>query len=331
MVGSLTAPAAQKVFDFDRLNLTEAGFRSSVAGEGKAGDWKIVPDREHMVLGQFSQQRLDNHFSLLIYDTELFDDFVLNTRFKIVAGQDEQMAGIAFRIHDEKNFYYIRASAPGAEGHPVGREIAFFRVINGQLVGRVTAAASIQTNVWNDLRIECKADEIRAALNGQELLMVIIREQKFGAGKIGFWTKSDSIALFDRTTITYEPKEMLAQKLIKEALERYPRVRQLKIFANRDGKPELSVIAGSNPADIGHPGKEVEKDVIARNAIYYGVESDSVLVTFPLHDANGEAVAAVKVVMKAFPGQTEKNAIHRALPIVKQMETRVRKAADLWN
>src|SRR6185503_5769933 len=280
MAGALTASAAEKIFDFNQLNLTEAGFRCTLAGEGKAGDWKIIADpitatipapgkapqsTEHRVLAQLSQQHLDNHFPLLIYDKELFDDFVLHTRFKILAGKDEQMAGIAFRIRDEKNFYYIRASAPGAEGHPAGRELAFFRVMNGQLVGRITAAAAIQTNVWNDLRIECKADEIRAALNGQELLMVIIREHRFGAGKLGFWTKSDSVALFDRTTITYEPKEMLAQKLIKEALDRYPRVKQLKIFANRDGAPELAVIAGSNPADIGHPGQAVEKDVIARN------------------------------------------------------------------
>ena len=40
-------------------------------------------------------------------------------------------------------------------------------------------------------------------------------------------------------------------------------------------------------------------------------------------------VGAVKVKMKSFPGQTEKNAIARALPIVQQMEARVKKASDL--
>jgi hypothetical protein len=33
--------------------------------------------------------------------------------------------------------------------------------------------------------------------------------------------------------------------------------------------------------------------------------------------------------MKPFPGQTERNAIARALPIIKEMETRVRSLKDL--
>src|SRR6185436_9293974 len=294
----LTASAAEKVFEFNRFKLNEPpdGFRNTVTGPGKPGDWKIVGDRvlstfpaipgkgpeytEQSVLGQFSQERIDDRFPLLIYDEEVFDDFVLQTRFKIIGGQDEQMAGIAFRIKNEKNYYYIRGSA-------LGGTFAFFRVMNGQLASPVTTKVAIQTNVWHDLLINCKGNEIRASLNGQELLLVYVRDQPLVDGKLGFWTKSDSLALFDRTRITYTPKEMLAQKLINEALDTYPRVRQLKIFASRDGQPGPCVIAGNNPAEIGHPAQEVEKNVIASSAIYYGKEKDSVLVTLPFHDANG--------------------------------------------
>jgi hypothetical protein len=41
-------------------------------------------------------------------------------------------------------------------------------------------------------------------------------------------------------------------------------------------------------------------------------------------------VAAVKVIMKSFLGQTENNAAARAVPIVKSMEGRIQKAADLF-
>jgi len=37
----------------------------------------------------------------------------------------------------------------------------------------------------------------------------------------------------------------------------------------------------------------------------------------------------VRVMLKPFPGQTEKNAIARALPIVKQIESRIQSAQDL--
>jgi len=48
-----------------------------------------------------------------------------------------------------------------------------------------------------------------------------------------------------------------------------------------------------------------------------------------LHDRNGEAVAAVRIVLQPFPGQTEQAALARATPIVKEMERRVRSAKDL--
>jgi hypothetical protein len=69
--------------------------------------------------------------------------------------------------------------------------------------------------------------------------------------------------------------------------------------------------------------------VIARSAVGYEKAGENVVVTLPLHDANGDIVAAVKVIMKSFPGQTEKNAIARAVPVIKQMESRVKTAMDL--
>jgi len=328
------------VFDFSQFRLHEQpeGFRSTLTGHGKPGDWQVVLDRapsafpslpnkapemvEQSVLGQVSRERIDDRFPVLIYEGEIFDDFVLHTRIKLVAGQDEQMAGIAFRIQDEKNYYYIRASG-------IGDTFGFFRVMNGELGSPVSSKYTLETNVWYDLSIDCKGNEIHAAINGKELLLVVVRDAPWLMGKLGFWTKSDSVSYFGQTRITYTPRQTLAQKLINDTLKRYPRLQNLKIFAALQGKSDPCVIAGTNPKEIGRPAQAVEKDVIARSAIYYGKENDSVLVTFPLHDANGDTVGAVKVTMKSFPGQTEKNAIARALPIVQQMETRVKKASDL--
>jgi hypothetical protein len=49
----------------------------------------------------------------------------------------------------------------------------------------------------------------------------------------------------------------------------------------------------------------------------------------PLRDKNGDAMAAVRVVMKSFPGQTEENAIVRATPIVKEIQARANALDDL--
>ena len=50
-------------------------------------------------------------FPLLVFDGESFNDFTLTTRFKLVRGGLEQMAGIAFRLQDEKNFYVYKKAA----------------------------------------------------------------------------------------------------------------------------------------------------------------------------------------------------------------------------
>ena len=70
-------------------------------------------------------------------------------------------------------------------------------------------------------------------------------------------------------------------------------------------------------------------DVIANRRVYYGKDNGTVAITMPLRDCNGEPAAAVRLVLKSFPGQTEKNAIARATPIVKSLEPRIQRAADL--
>jgi hypothetical protein len=202
-------------------------------------------------------------------------------------------------------------------------------MINGELSSPVSSKFDFQTNTWYDLVIDCKGNEIHASINGKELLLVVVRDAPLSNGKVGFWTKSDSVSYFGQTKITYSPRQILAQKLVRETLTKYPRLRGINIFAAPEGKPEARLIASTNPAEIGRLAQSIEKDVIARSSIYYGKEDDSVLVTFPLHDVNGDTVAAIKLMMKSFPGQTEKNALARALPIVKEIETRIQRGADL--
>jgi DNA-binding IclR family transcriptional regulator len=80
---------------------------------------------------------------------------------------------------------------------------------------------------------------------------------------------------------------------------------------------------------VGRAGGKVEPDVIAQGTTYYGKEKDSVSVVMPLRDRNGDPVAAVRVIMKPFAGQTEQSAYSRALPIVREMQGRVASLQDL--
>jgi DNA-binding IclR family transcriptional regulator len=52
-------------------------------------------------------------------------------------------------------------------------------------------------------------------------------------------------------------------------------------------------------------------------------------VVQPLRDHNGEPIAAVRVVLRPYPGQTQQAVLQRALPIVREMQARVRTLPQL--
>ena len=331
--------AAERHFDFSgaRLNEPLPGFRSTVSGEGKPGDWKVVEDESrpsiavpdatpsvairHQALAQLSREATGEHFPLLIFEDQSFDDFTLTTQFKTVSGSVEQMAGVAFRIQDEKNYYIARASA-------LGNNFRFYKFVNGGHTDPIGPTMEIRSNFWHELTIECVGNRIRCFLDGKQA-MPDITDTTFTEGKVGFWTKSDSVSYFGDTKIVYRPKEPVAALLVRKMLERYPRLLGLRVYGTTEQKRDLHVIASDNNQDLGRPASEVEKDVVARGVVYCGRGKKETLLTLPLHDRNGETIAAVRVVLRPYPGQTEQAALARATPIVKEMERRVHSATDL--
>lgn len=333
------ASAAEKSFDFSGTPAGQApkGWRSIVTGLGKPGEWQVLFDEVPSmmrtltseasnssrvpVLAQVSKDPTDEHFPLLVYDQESFGDFTFVVRVKNVSGQKEQMAGVAFRIQDEKNYYVVRASS-------LGNTFRFYKYVNGERGQPIGNEIAIPSGVWHEITVECKGNLIRCLLNGKEV-MPPLTDYTFNVGKIGFWTKSDSVSYFSDARISYTPRESLAKVLIKEMVDRYPRLEGLKMYAVVTNSSMPVVVASDKAADLGLSGTKVEKEVIEKNQIYYGKTRATVLVTFPLHDRNGDVVAALRVVMKPFAGQTEKNAIARAMPIVEKMEYRIRSKQEL--
>jgi hypothetical protein len=332
----LSGAAAERYLDFSgaRLNEPPPGFRSTVTGDGRPGEWKIVEDAaqpaltnvnssvtvRQQVLAQLSRDPTDEHFPLLIFDGETFGDFTLTTRFKTVSGSVEQMAGIAFRIQDEKNYYVLRASS-------LGKSFRFYEIVEGVRRTPIGPEIEIPGGVWHELAVDCKGNQIRCSLDRKELFSV--NNNTFTEGKVGFWTKSDSVSYFGDTKILYTPRETLAVILVRQTLEKYPRLLGLKMYGTTSARKELHVVASHDATELGHPAGKIEQDVVARDVVYCGRERKETLVTLPLHDRNGDAIAAVRVIMQPFPGQTEQTALARARPIVKAMEQRVRSAKDL--
>ena len=333
------AIGAERKFDFSETREGEIpkGFRSAAAGDTNRGDWKVILDdvapllppispgsrgnTKQAVLAQLSTAKTDEHFPLLIYDDDNFGDFTLTTKFKTVRGETEQMAGIAFRLEDEKNFYVLRASS-------LGNNFRFYKVVNGERGPLFGPEVQIPAGTWHELSIECKGSEIKCSLDGKQIIPTLT-DTSFSSGKFAFWTKSDSVSYFTDTKIVYTPREPLAQVIVRDTVKDYPRLLGLTIYVPGKDPKAPRLIASKDSTDVGKLGTKIEEDVIKNGTVYYGKEKGTVLITMPLRDRNGEPIAATRLTMKALPGQTEQSALARAQPIVKQMQARIASLQDL--
>jgi hypothetical protein len=333
------AAGAERTFEFGGVSegQTPLGFRSTVSGKGKPGEWKVVLDdvaplfppfnpqaprtAKQAVLAQLSQDRTDDHYPLLVCDDMVFGDFTLTTRFKLVSGRSEQMAGLAFRIQDEKNYYYVRASG-------LGGTFYFFKFVNGDLIGPIGSRVAMTNGVWHELSVECHGSQVTCSLDGKPIIPGMLQDN-FAKGKIGFWTKSDSVSYFGNTRITYTPLEDPAQGLVRETVSKYSKLLGLEVFVLGSDSKSTRLVASVDPREIGCAGGKGELEVITQGQVYYGKERTSVSVTLPLRDRNGDLIAAVKVIMRTFPGQTEQNAVARATPIIRHIQARIQSVKDL--
>lgn len=313
-------------------------FVSARAGSGRPGDWKIVTDEmpsafkpvfpssaptmNHIpVLAQLDTDPDDSRFPMLVYDKESFKDFTITTRFKILSGVAEQMAGVVFRYQNESNFYVVRVSA-------LGHNVRFYKVVNGQFVDpSPPVVANIDPGSWHTMTVQCQGKLINCWLDGK-MALPVKSSITMVSGKVGFWTMADSLTHFGDTTITYNPEVPMAQLLVQHVMDEQPRILQLRIYTlDKSGTPH--VIASNASAELGKTGTDAEKGAINKGSIFFGRGRGTVAVTMPLTDRNGDPVAAVRVELKSFLGETRDTALTRARMIVSRMQSQVLSSQDL--
>ena len=334
-IGFFTHPLAAE-WRLDLLNQPVGhlpkGFRPALTGTGAPPEWKILLDRStslfqpltpgasalwEPVIGQLSTDPTDERFPLLIYTNQIFRDFQAEVQFKLVSGRREQMAGLAFRLQDPQNYYVVRASR-------LGKTFRFYKVQNGRRTPPIGPTdVELQTNRWYTLRVECEGNRIRLLLNGKQLIPDLT-DYSYRQGYLALWTKSDSVVYFKNLHVSYTPIIPPIQDAVRHVLKRHPRLLDLQVFAPKTkGGTNLVVVAAKNAQDLGKPGGKVEWNVIHRNIPYAGKGKHRMIVTLPLHDRNGDPIAAVRLVTRTFFGQTTQNAVIRALPIVKEIEKEI--------
>jgi len=336
LLGSPFAPAAELFLDFSTLKTgpPPPEFRISLTGAGTLPDWHVlqvaaaptlpalIPESpspvSETVLAQVSEDPADERFPLLIYEKESFSDFTATLKFRTVGGRTERMAGLAFRLVDEKNYYVVRASS-------IGNSFRFYKFVEGVRSAPIGPEIRIPSGEWHTLEVSCRGNEIRCRLNDQDTIPPL-NDTSFLKGKLALWTKSDSVSHFGSLRVAYEALKTLPQRLVDGALQKYPRLLGITVFAEDGGRVEA--LASSDTSEVGKSATEEEIRTLRKGTILAGNSKQSSSAVFAIRDRNGDPMFAVRLKMRTFAGQTDNNVAARARPIIEHLETLVG-AADV--
>ena len=121
-------------------------------------------------------------------DTSVADGWV-EVRFKPLVGKQDQAGGIVWRFKDGDNYYVARANA-------LEDNVSLYYTKGGTRHTIKYVNAPVPSNAWHTLRVEFEGTKIRVSLDGRRYIEEDDR-QIAGSGKVGVWTKADSVTVFD--------------------------------------------------------------------------------------------------------------------------------------
>ena len=328
---ALSASGATLQFNFGdyEYNTTPTNFQSLLAGGGTPPVWKIIsaempssfspltgntPGLNHVkVLAQTSGDMADEHFPMFVYPGDTFRNFKFSTKFKIVSGITEQMAGLVFRFQNVSNFYVARVSA-------AGHNVRFYKVVNGIRSDPIGPTLDIPVGEWHKFGVQCEGNQITIFLD-DKMVMPALGDSTFTEGKIGFWTKSDSISYFSDGQIDYTPRILPAQQMVDSVMAKESRLVGLRIYTlDATLTNTTRIIASNEKSEIGQTGGDSELGAIRDGGIYFGREKGVNNITMPLRDRNGDYIGAVRIKSASFFGETQNTALTRATVIRQLLE-----------
>lgn len=315
---------------------TPTNFATALLGGGPPPVWKIVADdvpsafqsfngqtplmNHALVLAQTTEDKTDERYPMFIYQDQSFRDFSFKTQFKIVSGTVEQMAGLVFRFQNASNYYIVRISA-------LGTNVCFYKMVNGQIASPIKFPLTIAAATWHTLEVDSSGIYINSLVDGQKVLPTIT-DSSPPDGKLGFWTMSDSVTHFADAAVTYTPLIPVAQQIVNSVMADESRLLALRIYVS-DKTNATRIVASKDIFETGQAGTNAEWEAIQNNTISSGSERGAVIFIMPLHDRNGDDIAAVYIKMKSFWGETQDSALTRAMMVQKKVETLCATADDL--
>ena len=193
------AASDQVVVDFENMAAGAApdGFTTGLTGEGKPVQWIVVEDDSApsgtRALAETSGDATSYRFPLAIYDDVVAKEVDVSVRFKPISGEVDQAAGLMVRVLDTDNYYVARANA-------LEDNVRLYKVVDGDREQFAGVDTEVEQGQWQTLGLRTEGDRFEVSLNGNVLFSAT--DDTFSQdGKVGLWTKADSLTHFDDLAI----------------------------------------------------------------------------------------------------------------------------------
>jgi hypothetical protein len=157
------------------------------------GEWTVEEENGHRVLAQVGEFE-DPDFPRLLLRDSAFTDVHVKVRCSMRGGSTDRACGILWRAKDSDNYYVARANA-------LEDNVNFYRVVanDRQQVGGT--GTPVSSNDWHTLEAFMEGTHVRVVWDGHEVFAG--DDATFPAGgKVGVWTKADSVTAFDDLEVT---------------------------------------------------------------------------------------------------------------------------------
>jgi hypothetical protein len=188
--GLATATTLAAILDFDKASVGQPppGWTATQTGSGTA-KWTIERDETAPSRPNVLKQSGTATYPVCFNNEAMLKDGFVEVKFKPISGKEDQAGGLVWRLKDANNYYIARANA-------LENNVTIYHTINGRRTEKKRAGMKVPASVWHTLRVDFAGSHFQVSYDGQPALEWDDETFK-DAGKVGVWTKADSVTSFD--------------------------------------------------------------------------------------------------------------------------------------
>jgi hypothetical protein len=184
---AMNAMAAPITFDADTVGQPPSGWTCGATGRGSPR-WTIESEPGAPGNGRVLRQSGSATFPWCVKSDSAAADGSVEVRFKPISGREDQAGGVVWRWHDGDHYYVARANA-------LENNVSLYYTERGSRKTLKYVDAPVARGTWHTLHVDFAGTRIVVSLDGKRYIE-LDDEHIGGSGKVGVWTKADSVTAF---------------------------------------------------------------------------------------------------------------------------------------